>query len=76
MDTRGWVLRAVESLRFASEQEIVRWLDEEGESLSKDELRQALKALLQEGHLELKNDLFRLGRKDGSQRAFDSLFKD
>ncbi len=76
MDTRGWVLKAIESLRFASEKEIVRWLDEEGESLSKDELRQALEALLQEGHLELKNDLFRLRRKDGSHRAFDSLFKD
>lgn len=76
MDTRGWVLKAIESLRFASEKEIVRWLDEEGESLSKDELRRALEHLLKEGHLELKNDLFRLKPRDGRHQAFDSLFKD
>ncbi len=76
MDTRGWVLKAIESLRFASEKDIVRWLDEEGESLSKDELQRTLERLLKEGQLELKNDLFRLKRKDGSHQAFDNLFKD
>ncbi len=76
MDTRGWVLKAIESLRFASEKDIVRWLDEEGESLSKDELQRTLEHLLKEGHLELKNDLFRLKRKDGNHSAFDNLFKD
>lgn len=76
MDTRGWVLKAIESLRFASEKDIVRWLDEEGESLSKDELQRTLEHLLKEGRLELKNDLFRLKRKDGSHSAFDNLFKD
>lgn len=76
MDTRGWVLKAIEKLRFASEKEIVRWLDEEGESLSKDELQRTLESLLKEGKLELKNNLFRLKRKDGGHQAFDSLFKD
>jgi len=76
MDTRGWVLRAIESLRFASEKDLVRWLDEEGECLSKDELQRTLEHLLKEGRLELKNDLFRLKRKDGSHGAFDDLFKD
>lgn len=76
MDTRGWVLKAIETLRFASEKDIVRWLDEEGESLSKDELQRALERLLKEGLLELKNDLFRLKRKDASHSAFDNLFKD
>ncbi|WP_299426008.1 hypothetical protein [uncultured Meiothermus sp.] len=76
MDTRGWVLKAIEKLGFASEKDIVRWLDEEGESLSKDELQRTLERLLKEDHLELKNDLFRLKPKDGSHRAFDSLFKD
>jgi hypothetical protein len=76
MDTRGWVLKAIETLRFASEKDIMRWLDEEGEALSKDELRRTLELLLQEDQLELKNDLFRLKRKSGSQSAFDSLFKD
>ncbi len=76
MDTRGWVLKAVEVLRFASEKDIVRWLDEEGETLSKDELRRTLEGLLAEGLLERKNDLFRLKRKDGNHSAFDNLFKD
>lgn len=76
MDTRGWVLKAVETLRFASEKDIVHWLDEEGENLSRAELRRTLELLLREGVLELKNDLFRLKRKGGNQEAFDSLFKD
>ncbi len=76
MDTRGWVLKAVEALRHASEREIMRWLDEEGEALSKDELQRTLERLLKEGLLELKNDLFRLKPKNSSQSAFDSLFKD
>ncbi|MER3483625.1 MAG: hypothetical protein C4332_11220 [Meiothermus sp.] len=76
MDTRGWVLKAVEALRYASEKDIVRWLDEEGESLSGDELQRALQRLLDEGKLELKNDLFRLKLKDGTKSAFDKLFND
>lgn len=75
MDTKGWVLRAVEALRFASEKDIVRWLDEEGETLSRTELTQALETLLSEDRLELKNDLFRLKRKSGHQ-DFDKLFND
>ena len=75
MDTKGWVLRAVEALRFASEKDIVRWLDEEGETLSRTELAKALEILLQEGRLELKNDLFRLKPK-GDSSNFDKLFKD
>lgn len=76
MDTRGWVLKAIETLRFANEKDIIRWLDEEGESLSKDELQRTLERLLQEGYLELKNDLFRLKHKNSSHSAFDNLFKD
>jgi hypothetical protein len=74
MDTRGWVLKAIEKLRFASEKDIIRWLDEE--ALSRDELRRTLELLLQEDRLELKNDLFRLKRKSGGQAAFDNLFND
>ncbi len=76
MDTRGWVLKAIEALRYASEKDIVRWLDEEGESLSKDELQRSLEKLLEEDKLELKNDLFRLKRKDGGATAFDKLFEE
>jgi len=76
MDTKGWVLRAIEALRYASEKDIVRWLDEEGETLSRTELTRALQTLLEEGRLELKNDLFRLKHKDGSHKNFDDLFKD
>ncbi|RDI96018.1 hypothetical protein DV704_03610 [Meiothermus sp. QL-1] len=76
MDARGWVLKAVEALRFASEKEIARWLDEEGESFSRHELQRTLQQLLQEGVLELKNDLFRLKRKDGGGQAFERLFRD
>ncbi|MDX2005074.1 MAG: hypothetical protein SFU83_07325 [Meiothermus sp.] len=76
MDTRGWVLKAVEVLRYANERDIQRWLDEEGEALSKTELRRALEQLLEQGRLELKNDLFRLSRGGGGSKAFDGLFKD
>lgn len=76
MDTKGWVIKAIEALRYASEKDIVRWLDEEGESLSKDELQRNLEKLLNEGRLELKNDLFRLKPKDRASKAFDQLFGD
>jgi hypothetical protein len=76
MDARGWVLKAIETLRFASEQDVVRWLEDEGESFSRHELRRTLELLLSEGALELKNDLFRLKRKNSNQQAFDKLFKD
>lgn len=76
MNTKGWVLRAVEALRYASEKDIVRWLDQEGESLSKAELQGALHSLLDEGKLELKNDMLRLKPRDGAGKAFDELFKD
>ncbi|MDT7920112.1 MAG: hypothetical protein RQ868_05920 [Meiothermus sp.] len=76
MDARGWVLKAIETLRFASEQDVARWLEDEGESFSRHELRRTLELLLKEGALELKNDLFRLKRKNSNQQAFDKLFKD
>jgi Fe2+ or Zn2+ uptake regulation protein len=76
MDARGWVLKAIETLRFASEQDVARWLEDEGESFSRHELRRTLELLLSEGVLELKNDLFRLKRKNSNQQAFDKLFKD
>jgi hypothetical protein len=76
MDTRGWVLRAVEHLRFASVADIQRWLDEEGESLSRLELTRALEALLREGRIELERDVYRPARKSGGQEAFDKLFGD
>jgi hypothetical protein len=58
MDARGWVLKAIETLRFASEQDVARWLEDEGESFSRHELRRTLKLLLSEGVLELKSGLF------------------
>ncbi|MCS7057372.1 MAG: hypothetical protein NZ849_01715 [Meiothermus sp.] len=76
MDARGWVVKAVENLRFASEKEIARWLDEEGESFSRHELQQTLQRLLQEGVLELKNGLFRLRPKGSGAQAFERLFRD
>ena len=76
MDTRGWVLKAIEALRYASEKDIGRWLDEEGEALSKAELQSTLDKLLEQGRLELKNDLFRLKNKDGGAKAFEDLFKE
>lgn len=76
MDTREWVLRAVERLRFASVGDIQRWLDEEGESLSRFELSRTLEALLREGRLELEGGLYRPARKSGGKDAFDKLFGD
>lgn len=76
MDTKGWVLRAVEKLRFASEKDIQRWLDEEGETLSREELKKALEALLREQKLELKGDLYRIKNKEGGKDAFSKLFSD
>ncbi|HEU4740399.1 MAG TPA: hypothetical protein VFS50_02225 [Meiothermus sp.] len=76
MDTKGWVLRAVEKLRFASEKDIQRWLDEEGETLSREELKKALEALLREQKLELKGDLYRIKNKEGGKDAFSKLFND
>jgi hypothetical protein len=76
MDARGWVLRAVERLRFASLADIQRWLDEEGESFSRLELSRTLEALLKEGQIELEHDVYRLARKSGGKDAFDKLFGD
>lgn len=76
MDTKGWVLRAVEKLRFASEKDIQRWLDEEGETLSREELKKALEYLLREQKLELKGDLYRIKNKEGGKDAFSKLFND
>ncbi|WP_276955327.1 hypothetical protein [Allomeiothermus silvanus] len=76
MDTKGWVLRAVEKLRFASEKDIQRWLDEEGETLSREELKKALEFLLREQKLELKSDLYRIKNKEGGKDAFSKLFND
>jgi hypothetical protein len=76
MDTKGWVLRAMRALRFAEYKQIQRWLDEEGEGLSKLELERALTDLVKEGHLELKADVYRLSNKRGASAAFDNLFKD
>ncbi len=74
MDAKGWVLRAIERLGWAGEREIVRWLDEEGEELSKKELREALEALLAEGRVEVRGGLYRAKPKEGGRRAFDRLF--
>ncbi len=48
MDRKAWVMRALEALRFATFQEIQRYLDEEGEPFSRKELQDTLKALVQE----------------------------
>ncbi len=76
MDSAGWVLKAVEALRFSSERDIRKWLDEEGEELSKLELSCALEALLERGKIEIRNDLFRLKRSDKAVVEFDKLFSD
>lgn len=76
MDTVGWVLRALEALRFAGEKEIQRWLDEEGETLSKLELSRALQVLENSGRIERKGDIYRLSNKGSSKAAFDKLFGD
>ncbi|MER3480826.1 MAG: hypothetical protein C4327_10195 [Meiothermus sp.] len=75
MDTKGWVLRAVGRLGLASQGEIQRWLDEEGETLSRQELSQALEALLREQKLELQGELYRISRPS-RQDAFSKLFND
>ncbi len=76
MDAKGWVLTAVEKLGWAGEREIVRWLDEAGEELSRQELQKALAALLAEGKLEQKGELYRRATPKGAKRAFDALFED
>lgn len=76
MDRKAWVMRAVEALRFAAFKDIQRYLDEEGESFSKKELEDTLKALLQEGLLQEKDGVFRLARRKGGLEAFQKLFKD
>jgi len=74
MDRKAWVMRALEALRFATFQEILRYLDEEGEPFSKKELLDTLKALAEEGRLEEKEGTYRLVPKKGSREAFDKLF--
>ncbi|WP_105317365.1 hypothetical protein [Thermus tenuipuniceus] len=76
MDRKGWVMRAVEVLRFATFKEIQRYLDEEGEAFSKKELEDTLKALVAEGRLEEKEGTYRLARKKGGGEAFEKLFGD
>ncbi|SDE43481.1 Anaphase promoting complex (APC) subunit 2 [Thermus arciformis] len=76
MDRKGWVMRALEALRFATFQEIQRYLDEEGEPFSKKELQDTLKALAQEGKVEEKEGTYRLARKRGGGEAFAKLFED
>ncbi|ADR35905.1 hypothetical protein Ocepr_0445 [Oceanithermus profundus DSM 14977] len=76
MDAKGWVLTAVEKLGWAGEREIVRWLDEAGEELSRLELERALATLLAEGKLEQKGELYRRATPGGAKRAFDALFEE
>ncbi|TFU16708.1 hypothetical protein [Thermus tengchongensis] len=76
MDRKGWVMRAVEALRFATFKEIQRYLDEEGEAFSKKELEDTLKALVAEGRLEEKEGTYRLARKKGGREALEKLFGD
>ncbi|AEB10988.1 hypothetical protein [Marinithermus hydrothermalis] len=76
MDTKGWVLEAVRKLGWATEKEIQRYLDEEGEPLSRKELRDALDALAAEGKLEQKNDLYRIAALRKAREAFERLFED
>jgi DNA-binding HxlR family transcriptional regulator len=78
MDRKGWVMRAVEALRFAEFKDIQRYLDEEGESFSKKELEDTLQALVRAGLLEEKEGVFRPARRKGSGglEAFQRLFKD
>ncbi|TBH17418.1 hypothetical protein [Thermus thermamylovorans] len=74
MDRKGWVLRAVEALGFATMKDIQRYLDEEGEAFSKKELQDTLEALVREGRLEEKEGTYRPARKRGSGEAFQRLF--
>jgi len=74
MDAKGWVKRAIEQLGWASEREILRYLDEVGEDLSQKELKDALRTLLAEGAIEQKGELYRIKPKSGGREAFDRLF--
>ncbi|WP_038045413.1 hypothetical protein [Thermus caliditerrae] len=74
MDRKGWVMRAVEALRFATFKDIQRYLDEEGEAFSKKELQDTLEALVREGKLEEKEGTYRLAHKKGGGEAFEKLF--
>ncbi len=74
MDAKGWVRRAIERLGWATEREILRYLDETGEELSRKELKDALAALLAEGAIEQKGELYRIQKKTGAREAFDRLF--
>jgi len=74
MDAKGWVKHAIERLGWAGEREIRRFLDEAGEELSKKELADALRALLEEGVIEQKGELYRLKPKTSAREAFDRLF--
>lgn len=74
MDSAAWVTKAVEALRFATEKEILRWLDEEGENFSRLELATTLQKLVGEGKLECKTGVYRPGRKHAGTQAFDKLF--
>lgn len=76
MDTRGWVLRAVDKLGWAGDKEIMRFLDEEGEALSRLELSRTLAALISEGRVEQRGDLYKVTTAHGTRQAFDNLFKD
>ncbi len=76
MDTKGWVLEAVRKLGWATEKEIQRYLDEEGEPLSRKELQDALNALVAEEKLERKNDLYRVATRRKAREAFERLFED
>lgn len=74
MDAKGWVRHAVERLGWADENEIRRFLDEVGEELSKKELREALRALVEAEVLEQRGERYRIKPKSGGREAFDRLF--
>jgi len=75
MDAKGFVLMAVEKLGWATEKEIVRFLDESGEELSRLELKRALQALLEAGQIERRGELYRRATPKAARAAFDALFK-
>jgi len=76
VDAKGWVVFALERLGWAGEREIQRFLDESGEELSRDTIERALSALMAEGRVERKGELFRLRPKGGGREAFERLFGD
>ena len=76
MDAKGFVLMAAEKLGWASEKEIVRFLDEAGEELSRLELQRALKALLEAGQIERRGELYRRATPKAARSAFNALFKE